>query len=135
MRTGAAFSLTNTTKRKSYGLPFSSMKEKILGKKYSLSLVLIGDAKSRTLNRTYREKDYPTNVLSFPLSKETGEIYLTVPRIKIEAKQFEMNEIEFAGYLFIHGLLHLKGYGHGVTMNQLESKYTRLFGIPDPHRK
>lgn len=139
MRDGAPFTFASTlrqkTKSKLEGLPFSSMKDAVLGKEYELSLVFIGDKKSRTLNRTHRKKDYPTNVLSFPLEKGLGEIYLTIPRILVEAKNFDMTPREFAGYLFIHGLIHLKGHIHGVTMDKLESKYMRMFGLPNPHAK
>ncbi len=66
------------------------MKDQILGKNYNLTLVCVGDQRSRTLNRTYRGKDYPTNVLSFPLSKTAGEIYLALPRVRVDAKKFDM---------------------------------------------
>lgn len=133
MQKGASFTLVNTTAGKSPRLPFSSMKEQILGKNYTLTLVCIGDQRSRTLNRTYRGKDYPTNVLSFPLSKTAGEIYLALPRVRVDAKKFDMTPEKFAGYLFIHGLLHLKGLEHGGRMEKLESRWMRAFDLPDPH--
>lgn len=135
MSKGASFALTNTTRGNYPRLPFMDMKGSVLGDSYELTLVFIGDKRSRTLNRTHRKKDYPTNVLSFPLSKNLGEIYIAMPRVRIEAKKFDMTPTEFAGYLFIHGMLHLKGYPHGATMDKLESKYMRAFMLPDPHAR
>ncbi len=135
MKAGASFALTNTTRGTIPRLPFMEIKRSVLGNSYELSLQLIGDKRSRSLNRTYRKKDYPTNVLSFPLSKTLGEIYIAMPRVQIEAKKFDMTPTEFTGYLFIHGMLHLKGHPHGATMEKLESKYMRAFGLPDPHAR
>src|SRR3989338_6060056 len=67
-------------------VPFGKIAEKILGKNYSLSLVLSGDKLTRKINRTYRKKDYPANVLSFALSKDEGEIFLNVRKAEREAK-------------------------------------------------
>lgn len=121
-------SVQNTTKQKVGKMAhFLSISDKILGKNYDLSMVFIGNKRSRTLNREYREKDYPTNVLSFPLDDEMGEIFINLDKIKTEAKDFEMKRDEFITYLFIHGVLHLKGYDHGNEMEQLEETYLRKY--------
>ena len=52
------------------------IKESVLGKKYELSLVFIGDQKSRTLNKKFRKKDYKANILSFPVDEDMGEIFI-----------------------------------------------------------
>jgi len=70
------FNIKNTTKGKLPRLPFEHMKDEVLGKNYDLSLVFIGDKLSRKLNKLSRKKDYPTNILSFPLSKNAGEIFI-----------------------------------------------------------
>ncbi|MEK9171906.1 MAG: rRNA maturation RNase YbeY [Patescibacteria group bacterium] len=88
------------------------IKNKVLGINYELSLVFASDALTRRLNRIYRGIDKPTNILAFPLSKTSGEIFINRSR----AKPFSVK------YLFIHGLLHLKGMGHGDTMEQAEKK-------------
>src|SRR5204863_1603989 len=90
------FTITRLAKNtpKINGMYFSRIKEKVLGKKYELSLVFISLAESKKLNRSYRKKNKPTNVLSFGLTKNVGEIFLS-PLAKKDT----------AG-LFIHGLCH-----------------------------
>ena len=92
----------------------------VLGASYELSVVFIGDAKSRRLNRTHRKKDHPTNVLSFPLSKTSGELYLDLPLATREAPSFDSTPHRHLYLLFIHGLLHLKGLDHGTHMERQE---------------
>ncbi len=110
-------------------LPYEAMKDTVLGKNYSLSLIFVGEKRARDLNLQYRKASYVPNVLSFPLTKNTGEIYIT-PRIaKTESKKFNMTPNGYVGFLFIHGLLHLKGYPHGATMERLEKKYCLLYKL------
>ncbi|HJL55769.1 MAG: rRNA maturation RNase YbeY [Candidatus Pacebacteria bacterium] len=123
------FSIFKTIKGKPTGLPFENMKTAVLGKNYELSLVFIGSKKSQTLNKKYRKKDKPTNILSFPLSKTTGEIFICPETAKKDAKKFNMKEREFIGYLFIHGLMHLKGLRHSSTMERAEKKVRLKFSI------
>ena len=113
-------------------LPFLAIKEAILGKRYSLSLVFATANQSRKLNKTWRDKDYPTNVLSFPNTKESGEVLLHLPTAKKEAKKFGMPYRDFVGYLFIHGLLHLKGFDHGTIMEHKEKTFLKRFGLATP---
>ncbi|KND48833.1 MAG: putative rRNA maturation factor YbeY [Parcubacteria bacterium C7867-005] len=105
------------------------MKDAVLGKKYELSLVFIGDKKSQNLNRTYRDKNKPTNILSFSLSKSSGEIFINLRLSKKQAKNFDRKFDNFIGFLFIHGLFHLKGFDHGDTMEKRESFLRKKFGI------
>ena len=88
------------------------LKNEILGEKYDLSVFFLGNAKMKELNFTYRKKDYPANVLSFPLSENEGEILIN--------KTYR--ERDYADYLFIHSLLHLKGLKHGKKMNKKEAE-------------
>jgi probable rRNA maturation factor len=81
------------------------------------------------LNRTYREKDYPTNVLSFPLSENSGELVLCETVMKKEYRSFSMSYTRFVTYLLIHGMLHLKGYDHGSTMEHEEEKFLKKFSL------
>ena len=62
----------------------NNIKSDILGKKYSLSIALISAKKSREINKKYRKKDVPANVLSFALHKNEGEILLCPSVIKKE---------------------------------------------------
>lgn len=123
------FSVTVTTKGKLPRLPFVEMKRAILGKNYELSLVFAGDTLTRRLNRTYREKDKPANVLSFPISKKQGEIFINLKRAKNEAPKFGDSYTNFVGFLFIHGALHLKGMDHGGRMERAEKKLRKQFGF------
>ena len=123
------FSITNKTKGKLPRLPFLEMKESVLGKKYDLSLVFIGTTRSRTLTNTYRKKDKASNVLSFPIDKDSGEIFITPIVAKKEAKKFGKSPNQHIGFLFIHGLLHLKGYLHGSKMESKEKALSKRFGV------
>ena len=122
--------INNTTKKISVKTEvFLNYKNTILGKKYELNIVIVSPAKSRELNRTYRDKDYPTNILSFPLSKNEGEIFLEPNKVKKGAKEFEMDFDNFLKFLVIHGMLHLKGLDHGKKMEALEEKYCKKFKV------
>lgn len=109
-------------------IPFKSIKREVLGSSYDLSFVWAPPALTRTLNRRYRKKDKPANVLSFPISKNSGEIFITPTVAKKDAKQFGFSYNEFIALLFIHGLLHLKGLTHGSTMDKSERKLLSRFG-------
>lgn len=123
------FSITNTTKGKLPSLPFVSMKEAILGQRYDLSLAIIGDVKARQLNKKYRSKKYTPNILSFPLSKNSGEMFINLNTAKKQAPDFERTYKNYIAFLFIHGLVHLKGFTHGGRMERVEAKFRKKFGI------
>lgn len=108
-------------------IPYLDIKEKILGKKYELSVVFCTPQESRERNQAYRHKDYPTNILSFPLSDTEGEIYISLSVAKKDAKNFDMSYQKFLHLLIVHGCLHLKGLDHGSTMEKLEDKYVTTF--------
>jgi probable rRNA maturation factor len=112
-------------------LPYEAMLEAILGKKYELSLVFVGKTRAQKLNQEYRGASYVPNVLSFPLSDTAGEIYITPQVAKTECKKFNMTPTGYIGFLFIHGLLHLKGYPHGDTMDKAEKKYIARFNLAE----
>ncbi len=108
-------------------LPYLSIKEKIVGKSYTLTIVFCSPKESQERNKAYRGKDYPTNILSFPLSENEGEIYICLSKARKDAKEFEMSYNKFLHLLFIHGVLHLKGHDHGSTMEGLEDKLVKQF--------
>lgn len=124
-----SLTITNKTKGKLPRLPFLDMKNAALGKNYELSLVFIGERRSRNLNIAYRNKHKSGNVLSFPLDKKTGEIFICPARSRREAKCFDRSYENFIAFLFIHGLLHLKGMDHGSTMERAEEKIRAQFGV------
>jgi len=123
----SSLSITKTIKGKLPSLPFDDIKETILGSDYILSLVFIGDKRAKTLNKKYRGKDYVPDILSFPYDKKEGEIFINPHQAKRRSRDFDMSEDKFIGYLFIHGLLHLKGLRHGSTMNRMECAYVKRF--------
>lgn len=122
------FSISSTIK-KYPPLPFEAMKNNILGKTYELSLVFVGPARAKKLNETTRGKTYVPNVLSFPLTKTSGEIFITPEVAKKEASKFNLTEKGYIGYLFIHGLLHLKGFDHSPKMERLEKRFIEQYKL------
>jgi len=127
--TTTEFSIKNFTKGTLPNVPFLELKRAVLGKDYELSLVFVGDKRSAKLNMTYRQKPKPTNILSFPISKKSGEIFINLGLAKKQAKKFNRTFSKFVGYLFIHGLFHLKGMQHGLRMENAEKKLRDKFKI------
>lgn len=123
------FSIANKTLKKVPRVPFLDIATKILGQDYDLSLVFCGDKLSHRLNNTYRQKDKPTNILSFPLDKNLGEIFLNFAKIEKECIIEEQTLAFRLAYLFIHGCLHLKGFDHGSKMEEQEEKFLKYFSI------
>lgn len=121
--------ITNKTKGKLPGLPFSRMKDTVLGNGYELSLVFIGNARSKELNSKWRGKNYPTDILSFSLDDNSGEIFINPKAAEKKAAKFERTPENYLAFLFIHGLFHLKGLDHGSTMEHEEKKVRTLFRV------
>jgi rRNA maturation RNase YbeY len=107
------------------GVPFGKLTQRILGKRYALSLVVCGDTLATRLNAQYRRKTYSPNVLSFPLSRNEGEIILNVRKAEREAQAFGTTAKQRLLFLFIHGCLHLAGYKHGNKMDRLEQLHLK----------
>lgn len=99
------------------------IKNHILGEKYELSLVFAKNELMKKLNTIYRGKNKPTNVLSFPLTKNEGEIFIN-----------QKNKKE-TPLLFIHALLHLKKYKHGEKMEKEEEKLLKKFYGPQHNNR
>jgi probable rRNA maturation factor len=108
---------------------FENIKEDVLGKRYDLSLAFLSPAEMKKITFRTKGKRKASNVLAFPLSKTSGEILICPDTAKKEAKDFHMNQREFLAYLFIHGLLHLKGHAHSATMESAEQKLLTRFQI------
>jgi len=95
----------------------------------------------RSLNRDYRQRDYATNVLSFPYTQTphlTGDLVLCVPVVKREAQeQGKAIDAHFA-HLVVHGILHLQGFDHETDldaekMEHQERLILAALGYPDPY--
>jgi probable rRNA maturation factor len=108
---------------------FKKMAQAVLGKNYELSVVFVSTNKIRQINRVYRGKDVPTDILSFPLSPTTGEIYINVTETALQAPAFNRPFDNFLKFLFIHGLVHLNGYDHGSTMESIEAGIRAQFKV------
>ncbi|HEY9583526.1 MAG TPA: rRNA maturation RNase YbeY [Candidatus Paceibacterota bacterium] len=121
--------ITNTVKTRLPKLPYTEMKEAVLGKKYELSVIIVNKNKIKKLNRKYRDIDKATDILSFPLSENFGEMYINLDMTKSEAKKIDRTYENFLAFLFIHGLTHLKGFDHGSTMESIEARFRKKFGI------
>ncbi len=125
--TKGEISIINKTNGKLPRLPFARLKDAILGKSYSLSVAIVTPAESHEINKKYRDKDKPTNILSFPLEKNSGEIILDIETSYADAPNFDMTPKNFLLFLVIHGMLHLKGFDHGSTMEKEEKKFLKKF--------
>ena len=96
-------------------------------------VIKLGDREeSKNLNLQYLEKDYPTDVLSFPLNEELpdgfyiGDIFICYPIAAIQAKENNVSLQEELFRLMVHGILHLQGYDHEKDTGQMETFQEQL---------
>jgi probable rRNA maturation factor len=104
-------------------------------------LVLSDDDEMRQLNRRWRGKDAPTNVLSFPTgeTRMLGDVVLAFETVVREAEEGDRPFVHHFRHLIVHGVLHLLGYDHeaesdAVRMENHERRILTEFGVPDPYR-
>lgn len=91
-----------------------------------LSLSLIGDVEMRELNRSYRQKDQPTDVLAFPLYDPPvpeqvaclGDVVISIETARVAARQQRRPLARCLDALLIHGVLHLLGYDHEISVGE-----------------
>ena len=107
---------------------------------------IVDEAEIGQLNRSYRGKDGPTNVLSFPLElpdfvdeRALGDIVICAPVVAREAREQGKSDAAHWAHMLVHGLLHLAGYDHqgdiqAARMESLESRILRELGFADPYR-
>lgn len=119
----------------------------VLGPTYSLSILLSDNDAIQNLNRDFRGKDKPTNVLSFPsgdtspLQDRTvflGDLAFAYTVIEDEAACDEKTFLNHMTHLTIHGILHLLGYDHEADdeaeiMEELEINILKHFNIRNPY--
>lgn len=140
----ARAALTATAQGQWIGAPFT----------VEISIKLTNDAEVQTLNRDYRHKDKPTNVLSFPMIAPDlldavantddgevllGDIILARETCVAEAADKGISLEAHATHLIVHGTLHLLGYDHqgqaeAEAMEQIERDVLATLGIADPYR-
>ena len=99
--------------------------------KAELSIVLVSDAQIRRLNKLYRNKDKPTDVLSFPIGEKVedwlilGDVVISVDTAKRQAQELGYSLEEELKRLLVHGLVHLLGYDHELGGEE-EKKFFEL---------
>ena len=117
--------------------------------KYSLAFRIVDEQEAQRFNRQYRNRDYATNVLSFPAElpeglpaefsqSQLGDILICAPVVVREASEQQRPEADHWAHLTIHGILHLLGYDHeqpaeAVVMESLETEILKNIGISDPY--
>jgi probable rRNA maturation factor len=119
-----------------------------------VSIRLTSDAEVQTLNRQYRGKDKPTNVLSFPMIAPDlidvvsntddgevllGDIVLARETCAREALERSVTLADHAAHLIVHGVLHLLGYDHmtdvdAEAMESIERNAMATLGLHDPYQ-
>lgn len=110
-------------------VPFARIKNAVLGKDYTLSLVFPTREKAIELHTVWKKKNTPANILSFPLDTHEGEIFISLEQARREARKYSHTYQEHITYLFIHGLAHLAGYTHGTKMEKFEKKFRARFSV------
>ena len=102
-----------------------------------IELILTDDNEIQELNRLHRQKDKPTDVLSFPLENipgmPIGSIVISIDTAKKGAEEFGHSIEDEIKLLFIHGLLHLLGYDHETDngeMREKEKEVIEKFNLP-----
>ena len=100
-----------------------------LGIEGDLAIVFAGDALLRRLNRDFRGKDKPTDVLSFPSQDKDmglGDIIISVDTARVNAARFGRTLDRELEVLALHGLLHVLGYDHETDNGEMEALEKRL---------
>ena len=117
---------------------------------FALSIRIVDEPEAQRFNRDYRNKDYATNVLSFPAElpeglpaeirqSQMGDLLICAPVVAREATKQRRPEMDHWAHLTIHGVLHLLGYDHeqaeeADVMESLETEILAKLGISDPYQ-
>ena len=114
--------------------------EKLLEGNENVSILLTNDTRIQDLNRNFRNKDKPTNVLSFPSEEDIflGDIAISFNTLVKEAEEQDKEFYHHFIHMLIHGVLHLLGYDHETDdeaeeMETLEIKILEDMGIKNPY--
>ncbi|MCL4156809.1 UNVERIFIED_CONTAM: hypothetical protein GTU68_048541 [Idotea baltica] len=109
----------------------------------SVVLRVVDADEAKELNHAYRDKDYATNILSFPSEDEAGylgDLVVCADVVKKEAEEQCKTTTQHWAHLVIHGMLHLQGYDHieeeeATEMESLEVILLEKIGVPDPYNE
>lgn len=111
-----------------------------------VSLYIVDEAEGQELNSQYRDKDYPTNVLSFPadIPEEVGlpllgDLVVCAPVVEREAQEQGKTLAAHWAHMLVHGSLHLLGFDHieddeAEAMEALETEIVTGLGFPAPYQ-
>lgn len=111
------------------------------GKQAEITVRIVGAEEAQALNRDYRGKDYPTNVLTFDYARApvvAADLVLCAPVLRQEALESATPLVAHYAHLLVHGTLHAQGHDHEVdaeaqAMERRESELLQAFGFPDPY--
>ena len=108
-----------------------------------LTVRFVDTEEGRTLNRSYRQKDYATNVLTFAYAESeddpvTGDLVLCCPVVEREAREQNKPLAAHYAHLIVHGTLHAQGYDHEDSaeadeMESIETGIMQKLGFTDPY--
>ncbi|NUF50284.1 rRNA maturation RNase YbeY [Gilliamella sp. ESL0250] len=111
-----------------------------------LTIRIVDEQESQQLNNTYRHKDKPTNVLSFPFESPIeidvpllGDLIICKQVVEAEAKQQHKSLTSHWAHMIVHGCLHLLGYDHildeeAEEMENIEIAIMQQLGFEDPYQ-
>jgi probable rRNA maturation factor len=103
-----------------------------------VTLRVVGLAEGRSLNRSFRKRNYATNVLSFSYGSRHGDVVLCHPVIRKEAGEQRKSLAAHYAHLIVHAILHLRGHDHlreadAARMERTEVRLLRRLGFADPY--
>jgi len=110
-----------------------------------LTVRIVDEEESQSLNKQYRNMDKPTNVLSFPFEAPAqielnllGDLVICAPIVSNEATEQTKSEISHWAHMVVHGTLHLQGHDHidddeADAMEALEIEILTTLGFPNPY--
>jgi len=98
-----------------------------------VSVLIAGNSRVQELNRRFRRRDHPTDVLSFP-RPQGGDIAISAEIARENARRFGHRSADELKILILHGMLHLAGYDHERDNGRMAAREARLraqLGLPD----
>ena len=113
-------------------------------KKVEFNIIIVDNNYIHELNKTYRDKDMETDVISFaleddktfnPKERVLGDIYISIDKVHSQSKDYGHSNLRELAFLSVHGLLHLLGYDHmkeedEKEMFSLQDKILEISNIP-----
>lgn len=103
---------------------FEKLINKILkeNSKYKkLNIIFVSDEEIKEMNKTYRDKDYITDVISFPNDEnELGDIFICLDQARRQSAEYNHTLDREVGFLAVHGYLHVIGYDHQTKEEEIE---------------